>query len=577
MRCFGFIFSFILGLMLVLSPVSWAQNPILLPSPRIELPQSNNTDIVTAPIRLDGRELFTIAVPATAQAGQSNQNQTSAIAARQQGIEASLKRLANQRNAPEPQVTSAIDTSSNLPIISVNQQYLMTVTTLDSQLQGQEPTAYAQELTRIIRSALIQARQERQPEMITQQTAKAITYLVGIFALSWLISRLQRYLRRQQKQHQIQQHQTQAAQVDEIPPNTPETASSQTQLTVKQQMANRRDRTLRDIQRRSLQLAQVAIWATGLYFILGVFPDSRALQPLVLSTPLKVVGIIVVTYLVIRVSDLVIDRVFGALDIAESTPDISQRVALRVSTFSGVVKGIISIVWISVGLISILSMIGIQILPLLAGAGIIGIGISLASQNLIKDIINGFLILFEDQYAVGDIIQVGSVSGLVEFISLRITQIRNSEGRLITIPNSAISIVENLSKDWSRVDLRIVISYDADVDRAIDLIEKVGEQITADPDWGTKILEAPQVLGVEDLSNAGVTLRIWIKTQPLQQPQVGREFRRRLKQALDAEGISIGIPLQTFSVRGAVEDDIFEPHSGKQPARDGDRPTSVKP
>lgn len=568
MRCFGFVFSFVLGLMLVLAPVTWAQTSIL-PTPRVELPQINNTDIVTAPIRLDGRELFTIAVPAPTQSNQPNQNQTSAIAVRQQGIEAKLKRLANQRNAPEPQVTSTIDTSSNLPVISVNQQYLMTVTTLDAQLQGQEPTPYAEELTRTIRSALIKARRERQPEVITQQSGKAISYLIGIFALSWLVSRLQRQVRRQQKQLQ-----NQTPHVEEISPNTPETASPQTQLTVKQQMANRRKRTLSDIQRRSLQLAQVGIWATGLYLILGLFPDSRSLQPLVLSTPLKVVGIFVVTYLVIRVSDLIIDRVFGALDISESTPDISQRVALRVSTFSGVVKGIFSIVWISVGLISILSIIGIQILPLLAGAGIIGIGISLASQNLIKDIINGFLILFEDQYAVGDIIQVGSVSGLVEFISLRITQIRNSEGRLITIPNSAISIVENLSKDWARVDLAIAISYDADVDRAIHLIEKVGEQISTDPDWATKILEAPQVLGVDDLSNAGVTLRIWIKTQPLQQPHVGREFRRRLKQALDAEGISIGIPQQAFSVRGAIEDDIFEPQD--RSVRDGDRSTKVE-
>jgi small conductance mechanosensitive channel len=507
---------------------------------------------VTAPIQLDGRELFTIAVPASTQPNQPNQ--TSAISARRQSIEATLQRFANQRNAADPQVTAILDSDSNLPVISIDQQYLMTVTTLDARLQGREPTPYAEELTRIIRSALITARQERQPEFIVQQTGKAIAYLSGMLLLSWLISRLQKYLRKRQRR--IQSH---TPHVPEIQPNIPETASPQTQFTIKQQIENRRERTLKDMQRRSLQLAQVGIWIFGIYVILGLFPNSRSLQPLVVSTPLKVLGIIVATYLIMRLSDLIIDRVFGVFDIPESAPDLSQRVALRISTFSGVVKGIASIVWISISLVTILSIIGIQILPLLAGAGIIGIGISLASQNLIKDIINGFLILFEDQYAVGDIIQVGNVSGLVEFISLRITQIRNAEGRLITIPNSAIAIVENLSKDWSRVDLQIAIAYDEDIDRVIDLIEKVGEEISKDPDWSSKILEPPQVLGVENLSNAGVTLRIWIKTQPLQQPHVGREFRRRLKQALDTAGISIGIPQQVFSVREALEDDPFEP------------------
>lgn len=559
MRRFGFLFGFALSLILVLSPKTLAQTPIL-PTPKIALPQINSTDIVTTGIQLDGRELFTIALPATAQPNQPNQR--SAIAVRRQSIEATLQRFANQRNAPDLQVNSTLDANSNLPIISINQRYLMTVTTLDAQLQGQEPTPYAEELTRIIRTALLEAERERQPEVITQQTGKAIATLGGMFALSWLVSRLQKYLRKRQR---LLEDETPSP--ADILPNTPETASPRTQLTVKQQMKSRRERTLQDMQRRSLQLMQIGIWMAGIYFILGLFPDSRPLQPLVLSTPLKVLGIIVATYLVIRLSDLIVDRIFGALDISESTPDASQRVALRVSTFSGVAKGILSLMWISIGIVIILSIIGIQILPLLAGAGIIGIGISLASQNLIKDMINGFLILFEDQYAVGDIIQVDDVSGLVEFISLRITQIRSADGRLITIPNSSIAIVENLSKDWSRVDLSIVISYDADVDRAIQLIEKVGRDLSADPDWHTKILEAPQVLGVEDFSNAGITLRTWIKTQPLQPAVVGREFRRRVKQALDAAGISIGIPQQVFSVREAFQDDPFDSPNRSNPEK----------
>lgn len=550
MRSRRFILTVVLSLLLILSSSAFAQTPIL-PTPKLSLPQFNNADVRTAPVRLDGRELFQIAVPANTGSDQSN-----GLGARIQGIEATLKRLADQSSAAAPEVTSTIDTSSNLPVLTVNRQYLMTVTTLDAQLQGQEPAAYADQLTGLIREALIEARRERQPAYITQQFGKAIAIIFGVLVLSWMVSRLQSYLRKQQKHPHPE-----ALNPAELPPNTPEMASSRTQLIVKQQLAERQQKTMRDVRRRFLQLIQLILWAAGGFIILGLFPQTRSLQPFVLSTPLKVLGIVVLTYLLIRFSEILIDRIFSALDLSnQSTPDVSQRIALRISTFSRVVKGVFTLLWISVALSTILSIVGIQILPLLAGAGIIGIGISLASQNLIKDVINGFLILLEDQYAVGDVIQVGTLSGFVESISLRITQIRNAEGRLITIPNSAITIVENLSKDWSRVDLVIAIAYDADIDQTIHLIEKVGDDISHDPDWETKILETPQVLGVENLSYEGVTLRIWIKTQPLQQWHVGREFRKRLKRALDAEGISIGIPLQSFSVRGTIDDDIIDHH-----------------
>jgi len=558
LRSRRFILTVILSILLILSPSALAQAPVF-PTPKLELPQLGNTDVKTAPVRLDGKELFQIAAPASSESNQPNQK--SAIEIRVQGIEANLNRLANQTSPNPPEVTSLIDTSSNLPVVTVNRQHLMTVTTLDAQLQGQEPAVYAEELTRIIRDALIEAHRERQPERITQQVQAAIAITLGVLVLSWVVSRLQAYLRKQQKQLQAE-----APDLSDMPPKKSEMESSHTQLMVKRQLENRQQRTMKDVQRRFFQLVQLMIWATGGFTILGLFPQTRSFQPLVFSTPLKVLGIIVLTYLAIRLSDLVIDRIFGALDISHyATPDVSRRIALRFSTFSGVVKGLSALVWVSISLTTILSIIGIQVLPLLAGAGIIGIAISLASQNLIKDVINGSLILLEDQYAVGDLIQIGTTTGLVESISLRITQIRNGEGRLITIPNSAITVVENLSKDWSRVDLLVTVAYDADVDRAIHLIEKVGDDLSHDPNWESKILEPPQVLGVENLSYEGIAIRIWIKTQPLQQLQVGREFRKRLKRALDAEGISIGIPQQFFSVRGEIDEEIFDPPQTRKP------------
>ncbi len=550
----GIGFGFAIALLF--TTISSAQSPTTPSLPQLTLPQLTSPQTVTSTelargeVRLDGRKLFTIAAPAV-----RNQQNGTPIAARAQNIETNLNRIVDRNLDPNQlQVTTAIDSASNLPIISVNDQYLMTVTTLDAQLQGQEPSSYAKELTQTIRNALIEAKRERQSDFLVRQCAQAAGVGVVMFLTSWVLSRWQRRVIDQQRQRQ-----TEIPADPIVSPNTAESANVTTSQIVQQQMIKRQQRNLREAQRRLLQLTQVGIWGIGILIILGLFPYTRWLQPIVFSTPLKILGIAIVTYLAIRLGDVVIDRFFSALSDGEvSSPQASQRIALRVSTFSVVVKSLSAIAFISIAMIAILSVTGIEVVPLLAGAGIIGLGISLASQNLIKDVINGFLILLEDQYAVGDVIQVGKASGLVEHMNLRITQLRNAEGRLITIPNSSIAIVENLSKDWARVDLAIVISYDANLDQAIHIIKQVGHEMDQAPDWQAKILEPPEMLGVDDLNNAGVTIRVWIKTQPLQQWNVGREFRRRLKLAMDEQDIAIGISQQSLPLRSAAEDRAFD-------------------
>ncbi|MGV0029104.1 mechanosensitive ion channel family protein [Phormidesmis priestleyi] len=559
-RVIKIVIGTVLVWMLATIPSVNAQSP--MPLPRIELPRLTNSPGFTSAeldqgtVRLDGRRVFTIAAPAVS--GQSQKNGATPVQSRIQGIETTLHRIVERGFDDKLQVKSEIDAQSNLPVISVNNQYLMTVTTLDAQLQSVEPAVYADELTRVLREELFRARRERQPEFLIRQCLSATGIILAMLISSRLLARWQRRLK-------AQQDRTQA----EIPadpivsPNTVQTANLTTQQTVKQQFVKRQQRNLKDAQRRLIQLIQVGIWAFSGFTILGLFPYSRWLQPIVLSTPLKIFGIVAATYLAIRMGDVLIDRFFGVLEDGEFiSAEDSQRFALRFSTFSRVVKSLSAIIILSTCILALLSVAGIEVMPLLAGAGIIGLGISLASQNLIKDVINGFLILMEDQYAVGDVIQVGKVSGLVESMNLRITQLRNAEGRLITIPNSAITIVENLSKDWSRVDLAIVISYSTNLDEAITAIEKVGQEMSRDPEWQDKILEPPEVLGADDLNSTGVTLRVWIKTQPLQQWKVGREYRRRLKFALDEQGIEIGVPQQAFSVKGADEK-AFEGSSDK--------------
>ncbi|NET06655.1 MAG: mechanosensitive ion channel family protein [Symploca sp. SIO2B6] len=178
------------------------------------------------------------------------------------------------------------------------------------------------------------------------------------------------------------------------------------------------------------------------------------------------------------------------------------------------------------------------------GLSVFVLAISLASQHAVKDVINGFLILWEDQYAVGDFIFLGTLGGKVENMNLRITQLRNEEGRLISIPNGTISVVENLSKDWSQVNFTIDVAYDTPLKLALAVIEQVVEQMYSERQWKKQILETPEVLGIDQISHTGILIRVCIKTKPLEQSKVAREFRLRLKLAFDQHGIRVGIPQQ---------------------------------
>lgn len=269
-----------------------------------------------------------------------------------------------------------------------------------------------------------------------------------------------------------------------------------------------------------------------------------------LQIPLILCVVALLTYVVICFSYALIDRFTSAL-VSSGTflaPETSERLQLRVSTISGVTKSITTIAWLIVSTLLALMLLGVNVIPLLAGASLIGVAVSLASQSLIKDAINGFLIILEDQYALGDVINVGNVGGLVENLNLRMTQIRDSEGRLITIPNSEIKIVANLSNRWSRADLSIPVGYQSDIDSCLKLIEHVALEMDEDPQWQEQIVEKPKVLGVENFGDRGLIIRVWIKTQPLKQWDVAREYRRRLKIAFDEAGISIPLPQQAIWV-----------------------------
>ncbi len=288
---------------------------------------------------------------------------------------------------------------------------------------------------------------------------------------------------------------------------------------------------------RLLQLAKAGTLVGSSLIILGLFPYTRIAQIwsiMLLKIPARLGIVGLGTYVVIRLSYAVIAKLTSALMI-RNLLDFreNQRLELRINTVTVVFRSVVTIILTGAGTIIGLSVIGINVAPLLAGLGILGVGVSLASQNLIRDAINGFFIILEDQYAVGDVIQVDKFGGLVENINLRITQIRYPEGRLITIPNSEVKIVANHSSNWSRADLLIPVAYDTDIDQALYLVKDVAETMANDRQWGQFIIDKPEILGVDNFAERGLIIRVWIKTKPLKQWEVSREFRRRLKVEFD--------------------------------------------
>lgn len=200
----------------------------------------------------------------------------------------------------------------------------------------------------------------------------------------------------------------------------------------------------------------------------------------------------------------------------------------------------------------------INIGPLLAGAGIIGLAFSFGAQSLVKDLIAGFFMVAEAQFAIGDIIEVAGKAGMVERMTLRVVMLRDEAGTLHIIPNGAITTVSNMTRTWSRAVVDVEVAYQADVDGAIRVIRDEAEGFARAPAWGGKLQGAPEVPGVISIGDGGVTIRALIRTVPGAQWEVGREFRRRVKNRLDQEAIPIPYPQRMVRVR-------LEEEGGRRP------------
>ncbi|MFH1728773.1 MAG: mechanosensitive ion channel domain-containing protein [Pseudomonadota bacterium] len=218
----------------------------------------------------------------------------------------------------------------------------------------------------------------------------------------------------------------------------------------------------------------------------------------------------------------------------------------RITTLTKIITNVVTVTFIFLAIIIVLGQMGINIAPILAGAGVVGLAVGFGAQSLVKDIISGFFILFENHFSVGDIVKIGDLGGQVQSMSLRLTILRDLHGNVHIIPNGSIEQVTNMTKEWSSSILDIGVAYKEDVDHVMLVLQEIGDELKTDEKFKDKIIEPFEVMGVNDFADSAVIIRCKFKTEQMTQWEVAREFRRRVKNRFDKEGIEIPFPHTTL-------------------------------
>jgi len=267
--------------------------------------------------------------------------------------------------------------------------------------------------------------------------------------------------------------------------------------------------------------------------------------PWLLSQGIKILIIIIAAY----VLNIVLSRIISRTVRVAVVPDINLSLEAekkREDTLIRIFNGVLRVVIMLLALLMILQESGVEIAPLLAGAGIVGLAVGFGGQYLIRDLISGMFIILENQYRIGDVVNINSTGGMVEDISLRMTTLRDLNGTVHHIPHGEIKIISNLSKKFSRLNIDIGISYNSDLEKVITVINRTGMELAEDPLFKEMIISPPKFLRVDEFADSAIIVKILGDTKPLKQWEISGELRKRLKMAFDREGIEIPFPQRTI-------------------------------
>lgn len=504
---------------------------------------------LTAPITLDGPTLFRITAPAAPQAGQIP------IAQRQLTIENALDALvavsgtgSSQRTVYSPRTLRVIvapSSNGQAVVEALDARHapitIVTATPVDAKYAGLTITSVAERWRSILESELRIALLKRQPGIerhhelqvaIAAMTLVLVTFAVLVLIVAPIQSRLRRI-------------ETRLAEREEQPPTGSE-PQRRRRFMVRALRASdpqRKIAVLRAIAAMLIWLLAV-LWFAGIVWGFSLFPQTTPIAQRVLQTVLYVLATWILAGLLNRVIDLSIARIARVFAHHHHlSAEERARELLRIPTFTRAITGFKTALIFFIALLVTLGEIGIPVWSVVTFGGLAAIGITLAAQNFVRDFVNGFLVLFEDQYVVGDYITVNAQSGIVENLTLRVAQIRDTAGNLVTIPHSTVTHVVNHSRNWSRVDYRVSVDPSADSVKAVELVRTAIESVAQDEQLRRLVLEPLEWIGVDSLSRDGIIIRASMKTAPLRQFELRREINERVRRLFARNGIGFGAPV----------------------------------
>ena len=491
---------------------------------------------VTAPITLDGDFLFTIANPAAPQGGGIS------IAQRQAAIENALAQAVAVAGGAGAKATLYDPYTLNVriaehdaqPVITIadarhaEAMTLLTVTPSDAKFHGTTAASLAAWWKPILSEAL--------------HAALAAFTLFLFFAI---ILPLRRRVTRIEERSMTRgmEMERDRAQEPESTANTQEGRRHFVALALRVSDPRRQAKALRATV-AALIWVLVLVWFGAIVWALFLFPQTTPLAHRVVQTILAVAATWIATGLVNRLLDVAINRLGDAWRTRQyRSSEERARELLRIPTVTSALSGFKTFLLLFIAVLVTLGEVGIPVWSVVTFGGLTAIGITLAAQNFVRDFVNGFLVLAEDQYVVGDYITINAQSGIVENLTLRIAQIRDMAGNLVTIPHSTVTSVVNHSRNWSRVDYRVSVDPAADMQKAVAIVRRAIHEVAEEDQWRGVALEPVEWIGVDALSRDGVVIRASMKTAPLRQFDLRRAINERVEALFKEAGIGLGAPI----------------------------------
>jgi len=283
-------------------------------------------------------------------------------------------------------------------------------------------------------------------------------------------------------------------------------------------------------------------------------PWSDPIVPFLTGSVLPILLVVIVGFVLVSASRVFVRGVVKALMDREATEGTAQELSAveltkRMDTLDQLGSNVLRFFVVIIAGLMVLNNLGLNIGPAIAGLGVVGVAVGFGAQHLVKDYLNGALILIENQFSKGDVIRIAGVAGTVEDFSLRRTTLRDLDGVVHTVPNGEIAVASNLTRVWARINQDVSVAYGTDIDRAIEVVDNVGREMASDPAWKRRVLETPRVDRVAALGEYGVTLKILGTVRATEQWAAAGEFRKRLLVAFKANGIEIPRPQRVVLAR----------------------------